>query len=470
MNQVQRFSISAEYLTCRALAIVHFGLFSLCFLPLLLSESQVQAYESVNYLLIFFLAVFRVLLIGNRRFLFLSPVFLLIAYVSLNNSVGAFFYKNGFFDDYLLYLLSFQDVQHKLLVYNAFLLVSVLSLGYTFKSKGKSFAFFKSSLRKEALIAYGLGLMLVFSKIEFELTALGAQGSMSAIPKSIGAILIIITASGYKTLYRLPIYFFVLLMMSAVSFEDKRQAILLILTIGFIEFGIKRRKVGFASIMSSITVMIAGFFLIVAMSIKRGYGSYEGVDNQSVLNLISYVPRYVSEDFFLQAIANNLEISYAYVHSSNGLNIAIEDPDIFLFGSTFLKPAFLFIPRFVYPNKPRSMIDQYTRTYSPGVRARGISHPVNLYVEFFWNFRYLGILLIFPCFVVINTIYDRFLCSKENLYMPAMAVGLFMLNQWVVFIRGSGLELAILDLVFSIIFLSPIIIYDSFINQKARAK
>jgi hypothetical protein len=188
-----------------------------------------------------------------------------------------------------------------------------------------------------------------------------------------------------------------------------------------------------------IFIAVAIFFLIVLMSVLRGYGGAEGVGA-----LLSYF----RSDLFLQMIGNNFEFVYFYFHGVNSTEM-ISNGSGYLFGETFAKGLFFGWNYLGINHGLRSSIDVYTNLFSADTRQNGGSFPVNIYAEFFMNFSFF-VVFIFPVFFwlvdrVSGALMRAFGSLKGGYY------NLVMLVPWVFWVRGSSVDLFVYYSVFGLL-------------------
>lgn len=425
-----------------------------CLVPFFLDKATLKFYEPYNY---FFFLIFHIYSVVRNKKTIFYPSSLFIIYITINYIIGSYFYNLNLFDSSLNGLLENNHLRSRIVVNNFFLFFTIVFSNYRLKIDNNVFKKIKFQFDNPKIVfLYGTSLLFFFSFVEFNLDFLGGDGSFSNIPKSIGAIILFIYASRKNKLQKYIIYLAVFLILSAVSYEDKREAILLVLTYIMLEYVVNGKKFKLKNFIQLSILSIFSFLLILVMSIKRGYGNYVDIDDsENIFELFSYVPLYVSSDYFLASVSNNLEISYAYTHSNRALDYAINN-DVLLAGSTFVKPLFLFVPRTIFKNKPSSMIDHYTKTFSRRQRANGVSWPVNLIAEFFWNFSYFGIILIVPFLMFFDSLFSFFFENPHKMNRFSLIIPLFLINQWIVLVRGSGLEHFLLDFILGCLFIIPI--------------
>jgi hypothetical protein len=182
------------------------------------------------------------------------------------------------------------------------------------------------------------------------------------------------------------------------------------------------------------------------MSIMRGYGSY---NPKGFLDATRFVNRYVHEDFFVPSFMNNIEVSFTYFHSNNAVETILDNPSKMAYGQTVVKPLFVFVPRRIFPNKPESIIERYTTSFSKVMRERGVSWVISVQAEMFWNFHFAGALvgaLLFLCF---NSVYLGVIRLIEEDQIINYVPLLYIYQQVLVLTRGSGLDQYLVDVILS---------------------
>jgi hypothetical protein len=178
------------------------------------------------------------------------------------------------------------------------------------------------------------------------------------------------------------------------------------------------------------------------MSVARGYGGIKGIDN--LFDAIPTIWTYVRSDDFLSGFLANIEVSYFFFHAINAVDYVLTNPEILSFGSTLIKPVFIFIPRQIAPWKPVSIIDKYTTAYDPEIRDLGGSWPISIFSEFIWNYHVLGVILAFIIAKILVRYHILMLLSyKKNLFYKTVFF-LFAYTNIVTLARGCGFDQYIL--------------------------
>ncbi|WP_282088017.1 hypothetical protein [Aquimarina algiphila] len=424
--------------------------------PLFLSHSFALSYSFYNY------ATIQILIFGilfclkeeKRNIFLLSPSFIAVSYINLNFLFGSIVFKQGLVFDYVL--IPYQSWENYGLVIGYFNLINFAIIASFFLSRQiKFFSRFKlicdfKKYSNGVLILIGLTIVLAFSYFDLSLDFLGGDGDFSIIPKTLGILIIIVCFSRFPSLTkRLIGYLIIIAFFSAISWENKRNSIFLLLPILLLEsrnFKVKLNLKKVALLSFSILLLLQ---LILAMSIFRGYGGYKP---KSFLEANGYVFDYIQSKEFIPAFMNNLEISYTYFHSNNAIQTILKDPEKITYGETLIKPFFIFIPRRMVSFKPRSIIHHYTITVSSNYRSKGGSWPISFQSEMFWNFHFFGIFVGFLFFIILNSVYlnIRSLIVDGDIinFIPL----LYFYQTTLVLFRGSGLDMFTVFIILATVF------------------
>lgn len=187
-----------------------------------------------------------------------------------------------------------------------------------------------------------------------------------------------------------------------------------------------------------IFIVLLVIFLILAMSILRGYGGGSGMAGFS---------SYFGNDLVWQMIGNNFEFVYFYFHGVNSTEMIFKNSD-YLLGESFLK-GLLFGWNYLGLNHGfQSTIDIYTSLFSANTRQSGGSYPINIYSEFFMNFGFL-VLFIFPTFLWwVDFIFRKSLRIFGD--FKGSYFNLTILLPWLFWVRGSSVDLFIYYLFFGL--------------------
>jgi hypothetical protein len=437
-----------------------FGFF-LVILVLILDESLLKQ----NVWLIYLSLLLGIIVYGsnfkNLNYFFFSPSFLTSFYVLFSFALGSFSLSRGILinKSQSYHFLKFQHLKTATLIYVISFVIIILCLELDKRDyfrikkkeaqeKDKSFRTTRQ-LNVKRILFFSL-LLLFFTFVDFDLSALGGVGSFSTIPRTIGVIGIVTELAWSKNRFRLFFYVFIIAAFAATNFNSKREVVFLVIPILFLEsqFG---NVFFFKKFLkkSALLVIIGliGSYLIILMSIARGYGSYK---INSFSDTQKHFADFVSKDTFIDFFVSVTEAPTTYYNSTNAIEMVINNNALITSGSTIYKVLFIFVPRSIYPSKPSSMITIYTKLENPSFYAIGGSLPINLVSESFWNFYYLWFIFIFIFFKIANNVYKKlFMSTFLNRHSLVL---LFAYTYFITYVRGSGLDMYLVYIVIAYIF------------------
>lgn len=403
-------------------------------------------YEGYNYLIfqiLLFILVFT--LKGEGIKFLLSPSFIAVSYVNINFWLGSYVFKSkNVFTRMLPIFEKWEHYDDRVFFFNAinFLIILSFFLTINLKLKRQRLPVFLNlnTVKWDTLFKITGILFLVIVPIHF---------SFSIIAKSLLAIILFILVSQkYRLRKRILFYAAIIFIFVLFSTDSKREAFFLLLPILLIEYDkIKIR----ASFKLFFRVFLGAFLIIyavVAMSILRGYGGFKA-DN--FFDASEFVFDYMTSNYFVPAIANNLEISTTYLHSNNAIEYLKNGKMDYTLGETFIKPLFIFFPRSII-TKPKSSIGYYTATHDPKFREKGGSFPISIQSEFYLNFGIFSLLLIVPFFLIFNGIYKSVLKMIKSNNILNFAYALYIYEIFLSLVRGSGLDIFLVYTIFVLFF------------------
>jgi len=237
--------------------------------------------------------------------------------------------------------------------------------------------------------------------------------------------------------YRPIVYVAYLLIMVASQFEDKREIIMALFLMIFVETYFGRQSLEFTprKILLYASALASFFGLVLAASILRGYGDF---DVRTLVDAIYYIPQYMSSDLFIDGLTDNLELNYNYGATIASVELLLNGKIHYQYGASLAKIFFLPLPRDLFPIKPENIMQLYTAVYAPDQALIGGSLPVIFPCEMFLNFHYFGLL---P-FAVIWRFIDRMFVKYHRLPHDSFLAYscLFLCITILMFARGSGLE------------------------------
>ena len=446
-------------------SLAHIFLFIFTLTPILLSNEIAKEYSYI----FFFVQLATITIINYSRkhlLYFLSPVNLLIYYVNGSFLVAALAFINNvvFPPDYLITFNSWRYFNISLF-YVLITTYSLFYLDYFLSNSYKNIIHEKRIVINKKfqlnILMTSICLFVIFFFFPLSVGAIGGSGDMSYVPMAVATLNIFYLLAINKVRYRLVIYLAIIGFFAIFSYSSKREAIFFIFPLLLIEAVIFSKKVNLKEFVSLIGVGAVLIFLILGMSVLRGYGS-TGPEDQ--VNLISVLPRiisYVGMNDFMKYFLLNIEVNYTFFHSFNAMEFVMNDTNLVSYGSTIYKVLFIIFPRSLFSFiKPDSFIHLYTYNYNPGLRIAGGSYPPNLYAEMFWNFHFSG-------FVIMNIIFFG-LTKIYTSTLKKIITGHFFKHNYLIFIylflvtyyRGSGLDMFAVYTIFALFF-TAIIYYAS---------
>ncbi len=215
---------------------------------------------------------------------------------------------------------------------------------------------------------YALGKALVYFSLFFALSALNV---FSALSFQLAILIMHLTEPSLRHRhYRFAIYAVYLFGMLAFGFENKRELAVVLFLFLFLEGFYSRAQFSLSpGNLLKYGVGGAAFFgLVLVASILRGYGDFPV---KSVFDALLYVPRYVSSDFFVDAITDNLELNYHYGVVVTSMDHGIRGLIDYQYGTSLVKWLFLPIPRDALAIKPESMMQLFHGALRARLVARG---------------------------------------------------------------------------------------------------
>lgn len=266
-----------------------------------------------------------------------------------------------------------------------------------------------------------------------------------------------------KSRLRIFVYAFYLIMMLVFNYESKREIILILLVMLLIESVCRdiHFKFKLGSIFAFGALGVIFFVFILAASILRGYGGFE---SGSFIDAIAYIPSYMGSDGFIDGLTDNLEVSYNYAAAVIPIDYVLNGRIDYQYGLTLIKVLFMPIPREIFPMKPDSIIMIFTREYDPALWSVGGSYPVVFSSEIFLNFHFFGLPVFIGVIYFINSFFMGLLSSKFGSF--AFCCYVYLVVMFFILVRGSGLELYVLNFFLSLLIFVPLGIYSKSLRLK----
>jgi len=375
------------------------------------------------------------------------PSFFVLVYVSVNLSIGGFLVPRGYgwdkqFAEAALQITSYNTIIPYILLTNLLLLWTTLSSlrrmrkGYATShflrsvGRGPGAAEWSTAERLAAVFKDGTYLTL------FVAVSLGEVYSSFSLKL---ALMILHLSSPAVRLRprRVVLYAFYLVLLLAFSYENKREIAVGLFLLVFLETYHRRLRLNLSlrSIGLGVAAGLCFLVLVLAASLLRGYGD---VPVASIVEAMKLIPAYVSSDFFIDGVTDNLELNYNYGAAVTAMDLVLGGRLDFQYGASILKVFFLPISRDVVPWKPESVMQLFTREYAPAWWAEDGSIPVALLSEMFVNFHFAGVLAYGVIFALLNRAFE----AIDRLPMRSVQASSFVFLSITVlfYARGSGIE------------------------------
>ncbi len=432
--------------------IVYLALSAIALVPLLFGSDWLKDHGYLILLAYSLVGTLALASVWNFK-IFVAPNAIVFLYITWSMTVGAWGYAiaavllEKFYQDYL----SLQRLDEALCL--TMLIIAPL-VAAELSSHGRR----KSSPKHLKFPGRPLWVTIVvltpFLFIPLDASYLGGTGVLNNIPKGLLSIAAIILASNMQSPARFVVYLFIISANAAVSSFDKREAIFLFFVILFLEAHSEKLKINLSMTLKISAALAALVVLILAMSIVRGYGGFEGAD--TVWRALGFVLPYIRSDDFLAAFFFNIEVNYFFFHGVNSIELVLSDLQNLAYGTTVVKFIFLPLPREFFPWKPDSSIGLYTTAYDPILREVGGSWPINIASELVWNFWWFAPLTAFLIPPLLNKLCDALLMARNRQCGVTMTFFLFNYMNLVTLARGSGLDIYVMELIMSVAFIYPI--------------
>lgn len=369
-----------------------------------------------------------------------SPSILGLSYLIINLCLGGYLAPRGygFYSDYQNVILNAQHIKFSVILLESILLSLFITSYLALKNLANSNILITELgngnfhiLKKKRLI-----LISIFVYLSTLLTGLPA-------PFQFGALLILFNVfRRKKSFVRVLLYFGILLLSIWDYSHDKRNILIVLLIIILVEVQKMKSYIKFSlkNLLKLLAIGIIFLSLIITASINRGYGNKDVIE---ATNIILAIKNYVTADIFIDAITDNLELSYAYGGMINSIDLLAAGEMNFLLGVSVIKPVFIFIPRSIWPGKPWSLMHEYTKEYDYQGWIQGSSLPIPITIEFFANFHLFGLLFSILFFSCLDYLFKLYLIKTNPLNFKSFIGGFIGVTSFII-IRGSGLDLFVI--------------------------
>lgn len=411
----------------------------------------IQLILAINYSKVF----------NNKSLYFFSPGFLAVLYINLSIILGNYsLYNNLSIDEYKYRDTLYNNLENLQVAYSYILLCSWIAI---ISVNTRNFNQINLSLINKikdrsvtGKLVLSFVLLIFFSVIKIDLSTIGGVGDFSTIPKTVTSIIIIILLSKNKVKFRFILYLFIFLLFVFTNFESKREAVFMALPMFLFEtlFGnIKPFDISFKKVAIYLVGGITMVYLILVMTIARGYGGYP---LSGPLDAINYVPNLIDDYDLISLVSTTSEAPTTTYHSVKAIELINEDISLLSFGSTYAKLLFIFLPKSIFDYKPLSMTTIFTGFEDSDFLDIGGSLPINFYAEAFWNFYFFGCLVVLLILIAFNNVYIWMIKQLQQKHLPLMFYGIVFAYTYIIgFYRGFGFDLygvmIIVAIMFSII-------------------
>lgn len=361
------------------------------------------------------------------------PSFLILVYMAISQIFGGYLlpkdvgWDKSFSDHYFsIYNLDF--ILFYLMLFN-FILFCLSVFFYEKNKKDYEIFYFRELGSGSLIVVVFLFIMPFFLNIPW------------MFPLQLALIFLFFTNERIiRFKYKYFMYIFVILTMLVLNYNNKREIVMVVMSLIFLEFYINKTKIDFKIISGlSLVVFLSIVFVLIA-SILRGYGD---LDNRNLLSAFMYLPKYIASDNFLDSFSDNFELTYTYAVSLISIDFLLNGRLDLQYGLSIIKPLFLLFPRSIFEIKPESIIMVFTKEYNYSMYVSGVSYPVVIPSEFFLNFHIFSLPISVFIFYIFNKIFFSLrkysIGSVKFIFISYLAIMFF------IFIRGSGLDLLIFN-------------------------
>ena len=413
--------------------------FPFLFFPYLCGNYANMCY--VNYGIFLLFASFLLIISSDRPRLLLSPAFVTAFYLYICFFIGDLLLRDGIYLDYRHYEYYSSWSHHQLSNTYTNLAVYIALLSYYICPKHKRLTIIKQGFDSRKKNLYMISILWAITLLVIIKASESVASAFVSIACVLSVALIYTVKINVKNKYRFLIYLIIIFAFAIADADDKRNSIFLFYVLALVELP-SLVKIRLKHIIYGIVIVSTLFFAVISMSVIRATDG-----RVSTSDLIQTVPQYLTSETAIAMVANNFEVDYTYIDTFQPIEFVANNPTLKMWGESYIKPFFLIIPRSLMPNKPESAMIKYTKEYDYGAAVEGYCLPICISTEAFWNFGSFGLIVVFIIYYFLNSFYcfglNTLTFERKNRYTQ---IGfLFIMYLSIMLIRGSGLDIFVLQ-------------------------
>ncbi|WP_339831382.1 hypothetical protein [uncultured Parvibaculum sp.] len=247
---------------------------------------------------------------------------------------------------------------------------------------------------------------------------------------------------------RIVLYLLAFIPFALAMAHSKREAIFFLYSILVFEVILaKRRQLTLSRVSLALSGAVVLGFLVLIMTVVRASAIF-GVSGIS--NILPAVAAYLEWHDFWGYFLLNIEATYTYFHVVNAIDMSSKGLVPLLWGETYAKLFYIWLPRELGLWKPDSAVHYYTTLFSYDVRREGGSWGVSMLGEAYMNFRFAGAIVVAGLLSGFDWIFRNFILRPRGRGLLYSVGALYFGVAVLTFARGSGLELAFIQWVVTI--------------------
>lgn len=414
--------------------------FLLCVSSLLINNNTLIMDSYIIYLVQFgFNFLF---LLSKTKYLsdFLIPSYIFIIYIGISQILGGFLAPRGFgWEKSFYYALSNVSNMNIIVFFNLLVnfMLTVLTLKFITKREYK-INFTREPTEKRVFL---------LSFLFFTFITITILQKYWLFPLQLALVITIVyELRCFNRIFRIVGIALIMILMTMMNFESKREIIMVFLAILFFSFYYNKLKINLRSIFLMPAMFLGFIVFVLTASIMRGYGD---LDDRTFINSVSYLPAYLSSDNFLDSVVDNFELNYSYSVPVIAMEYTLQGKIEFQYGLSILKILFLIFPRSLFDMKPESMMLMFTRVYDYDFYSIGGSLPIILSSELFMNFYVFAIPVFFIIMLYMNKAYIKIFSTKS---LIVFFMSIYIVITFFMFMRGSGFDLFVFNIFLALVF------------------